>query len=125
VDVQKPSTSWKLGAAPQPYACSASVTFSLIFAKGALVIHVRHASRDPVSRFRPDHPVMRSGTSSDTRAPWSSNTVNSCLSAPSEARLLESDIKYVVIVGQLQITASRRLRDGEPGFNAKLVRDAT
>jgi len=99
-------------------------------AKRALVIHVRHASRNPVSRFRPDRPgyAVKDEAREHLGEPVVVNHVaSSFIGTDLEARLRERDIKYVVIVGATTnhcVETTTRMA-GNLGFNAKLVRDAT
>ena len=99
-------------------------------AKGALVIHVRHASRNPVSPFRPDQPgyTVQDEAREQPDEPVLVKHVNSSfIGTDLEARLRERDIKYVVIVGATTnhcVETTTRMA-GNLGFNVKLVRDAT
>lgn len=99
-------------------------------AKRALVIHVRHASRNPDSRFRPDRPgyAVQDEAREQPGEPVIVKHVNSSfIGTDLEARLRERDIKYVVIVGATTnhcVETTTRMA-GNLGFNAKLVGDAT
>jgi nicotinamidase-related amidase len=99
-------------------------------AKGALIIHVRHASRDHASPLRHDRPGY---AVQDQAREQAGETVlvkqvnSSFIGTDLEARLRERDIKYVVIVGATTnhcVETTARMA-GNLGFEVKLVRDAT
>jgi nicotinamidase-related amidase len=98
-------------------------------AKRALVIHVRHASLDPASRFRADQPghAVRPEAREQSGEPVIVKHVNSSfIGTDLEARLRQSNIDTVVIVGAatnhcVETTARTA---GNLGFKAMLVRDA-
>jgi nicotinamidase-related amidase len=99
-------------------------------AKRAPVIHVRHASRDPLSRLRPD----RSGyTVRDEAREQLGELVlikhvnSSFIGTDLETQLRKRDVKYVVIVGATTnhcVETTARMA-GNLGFDVKVVRDAT
>jgi nicotinamidase-related amidase len=99
-------------------------------AKGAPIIHVRHASRRPTSRFAPDQPghAVKDEAREQAGEPVIVKQVNSSfIGTDLERRLREKDIGHVVIVGATTnhcVETTARMA-GNLGFDAKLVRDAT
>lgn len=99
-------------------------------AKRALIIHVRHASRDPGSLFRPDQPGY---AVQDDACEWPGECVlikhvnSAFIGTDLETRLRAREIKNVVIVGATTnhcVETTARMA-GNLGFEVKLVRDAT
>jgi nicotinamidase-related amidase len=99
-------------------------------AKHALIIHVRHASPNPVSRFWPEHPgyAVQDDARERPGEPVIVKRVNSSfIGTDLEARLREGNIRYIVIVGATTnhcVETTARMA-GNLGFDVKLVRDAT
>jgi len=99
-------------------------------AKRAPVIHVRHASLNPASRFQADLPGFeaKDEVRERTGEPVLIKHVNSAfIGTDLEARLRCDNIDTVVIVGATTnhcVETTARMA-GNLGFKAKLVRDAT
>jgi nicotinamidase-related amidase len=99
-------------------------------AKDALVVHVRHASREAASRLRPDKPgyaVQDDARERPGEAVLVKHVNSSFIGTDLEARLREREIRYVVIVGATTnhcVETTARMA-GNLGFDVKLVRDAT
>lgn len=99
-------------------------------AKRALVIHVRHASLNPRSRFRADQPgyaVKDEARERPDEAVIVKHVNSSFIGTDLEARLRQEKIDNVVIVGATTnhcVETTARMA-GNLGFKAKLVRDAT
>jgi nicotinamidase-related amidase len=97
---------------------------------GAPVIHIRHASREPGSVFRPDGPGFRvqDCAREEPGEPVLVKHVNSAfIGTDLEARLRRDGIDTVVVVGATTnhcVETTTRMA-GNLGFNARLVRDAT
>jgi nicotinamidase-related amidase len=99
-------------------------------AKGAMVVHVRHASRNPRSRFRPELPgfVVKDEAREQPGEPVLVKHANAAfIGTDLEARLRDQGIDHVVIVGAMTnycVETTARMA-GNLGFDTKLVRDAT
>jgi nicotinamidase-related amidase len=99
-------------------------------AKRALVVHVRHASLDPASRFRanrPGHAVKAEAREQFGEAVVVKHASSSFIGTDLEARLRQNNIETVVIVGATTnhcVETTTRMA-GNLGFKALLVRDAT
>jgi nicotinamidase-related amidase len=97
---------------------------------GAPVIHVRHASREPGSRFRPDQPgyAVKDEAREQPGEVLIVKAVNSAfIGTDLEARLRAADIRNLVITGAMTnhcVETTTRMA-GNLGFTALLVRDAT
>ena len=114
-----------------PYAIARIVDLLAAFrAKGAMVVHVRHASSNPRSRFRPELPGF--GVKDEAREqPGELVLVKQANAAfigtDLEVRLRDKAIDHVVIVGATTnhcVETTARMA-GNLGFDTKLVRDAT
>jgi nicotinamidase-related amidase len=98
--------------------------------KGAPVVHVRHASRNSASRFRADRLgyAVKDEAREQPGEPVIVKHVNAAfIGTDLEARLRESDIEHLVIVGATTnhcVETTTRMA-GNLGFHALLVRDAT
>jgi nicotinamidase-related amidase len=99
-------------------------------AKGAPVIHVRHASLRPGSRFgadRPGHQVMEAAREIDGEQVVVKNVNSSFIGTDLEERLRREGIESVVIVGATTnhcVETTTRMA-GNLGFDTMVVRDAT
>jgi nicotinamidase-related amidase len=99
-------------------------------AKGAMVVHVRHSSRDPHSRFRPELPgfVVKDEAREQPGELVLVKRANSAfIGTDLEARLRDKGISHLVIVGAMTnycVETTARM-GGNLGFDTKLVRDAT
>jgi nicotinamidase-related amidase len=99
-------------------------------AKGAAVIHIRHASRRPTSRFAADQPghAVKDEAREQAGEPVIIKQVNSSFIGTNlERRLRDKNIEHLVIVGATTnhcVETTARMA-GNLGFDAKLVRDAT
>lgn len=98
--------------------------------KGAPVIHVRHASLNPGSRFgagRPGHQVIDAAKEIPGEAVVVKNVNSSFIGTDLEQRLRRAGIATVVIVGATTnhcVETTARMA-GNLGFDTKVVRDAT
>ena len=99
-------------------------------AAGALVIHIRHASREPGSVFRPEHPgyVVQDLARELPGEPVLVKHVNSAFIGTDLDGLLRTrGIRTLVIVGATTnhcVETTTRMA-GNLGYDARLVRDAT
>ncbi len=99
-------------------------------AAGAPVIHIRHASREPGSVFRPDQAgyAVQDFACEEPGEPVLVKHVNSAfIGTDLEARLRRVGIDTLVIVGATTnhcVETTTRMA-GNLGFKARLVRDAT
>jgi hypothetical protein len=99
-------------------------------AKGVPIIHIRHASLKPDSRFHVDRPgyAVKEEAREHEGEPVIVKHVNSAfIGTDLEARLRKAVIDTMVIVGATTnhcVETTTRMA-GNLGFNAKLVRDAT
>jgi nicotinamidase-related amidase len=99
-------------------------------AKGAMVVHVRHASRNPHSRFRPELPgfAVKHEAREHPGEPVLVKHANAAfIGTDLEARLRDKGIEHVVIIGATTnhcVETTARMA-GNLGFDTKLVRDAT
>ena len=99
-------------------------------AKGAPVIHIRHASRRPTSRFAQDQPghAVKDEAREHAGEPVIVKQVNSSfIGTDLERRLRDQRIEHLVIVGATTnhcVETTARMA-GNLGFDTKLVRDAT
>jgi len=133
VDVQKAFDEWERAGRRRnnPDAVKRIKDILTVFrASGALIIHMRHASRDPVSPLRQGQPgyAVREEAREQPGEPVLVKHVNSSfIGTDLEARLRERNIKYLVIVGATTnhcVETTARMA-GNLGFEVKLVRDAT
>lgn len=96
---------------------------------GAPVIHVRHASTEPNSVFRPERPgfaVMDIARELPGEAVLTKNVNSGFIGTGLEAMLRDKDIATLVIAGITTnhcVETTTRMA-GNLGFDAKLVRDA-
>ena len=96
----------------------------------APVIHVRHASTEPDSPFRPDragYAVKEEARERDGETVIVKNVNSAFIGTDLEARLRSSGIRSLVMVGATTnhcVETTTRMA-GNLGFDAKLVRDAT
>ena len=99
-------------------------------AKQAPVIHIRHASLNPESRFRadrPGHEVMDRAREVEGEPVVIKHVNSSFIGTDLEDRLRQAAIETVVIVGATTnhcVETTTRMA-GNLGFDTKLVRDAT
>jgi nicotinamidase-related amidase len=99
-------------------------------AGGAPVIHIRHASREPDSRFRADRPgyAVKEEAREAPGEPVLVKQVNAAfIGTDLEARLRAAGIDTLVIVGATTnhcVETTARMA-GNLGFRVLLVRDAT
>jgi nicotinamidase-related amidase len=99
-------------------------------AKGAMVVHVRHASRNPRSRFRPEQPgfAAKDEAREQPGEPVRVKHANAAfIGTDLETHLRAKGIDHVVIVGATTnhcVETTARMA-GNLGFDTKLVRDAT
>jgi nicotinamidase-related amidase len=99
-------------------------------AKGAPVIHIRHASLNPHSKFRaelPGHQVIDAAAEIEGEPVVVKHVNSSFIGTDLEERLRTGGIKNVVIVGATTnhcVETTTRMA-GNLGFDATLVRDAT
>jgi nicotinamidase-related amidase len=133
VDVQKAFDEWEAAGNRRnnPDAVERIVRLLADFrAKQAPVIHIRHASLHPTSRFRPDQSGFdaKDEVREQSREPVIVKQVNSAfIGTDLEARLRQMEIENVIIVGATTnhcVETTTRMA-GNLGFKAKLVRDAT
>jgi nicotinamidase-related amidase len=133
VDVQKAFDEWEAAGNRRnnPDAVARIAQLLADFrAKRAPVIHIRHASLDPASRFRPGQSGFDAREEARERPgePVIVKHVNaSFIGTDLEARLRQSGIENVVIVGATTnhcVDTTTRMA-ANLGFRAKLVRDAT
>jgi nicotinamidase-related amidase len=98
--------------------------------KGATVIHIRHSSLQPQSRFRagmPGHEVMEEATELPDEPVLVKHVNSSFIGTDLEERLHAGGIHNVVIVGATTnhcVETTTRMA-GNLGFDAVVVRDAT
>lgn len=98
--------------------------------KGAPIIHIRHASLNPDSRFRaelPGHQVIDAVAEIEGEPVVVKHVNSSFIGTDLEERLRSAGVKNVVIVGATTnhcVETTTRMA-GNLGFDAKLVRDAT
>ena len=98
--------------------------------KGAPVFHVRHASIEPNSPFRPERPghAVKDEAREQPGEPVIVKNVHSAfIGTDLEARLRDQGILTVVITGAMTnhcVETTARMA-GNLGFETKLVRDAT
>jgi nicotinamidase-related amidase len=103
---------------------------SVFRAKQILVIHIRHASLNPRSRFRADQPgyaVKDEARERPGEAVIVKHVNSAFIGTGLEARLRQANIENVIIVGATTnhcVETTARMA-GNLGFKAKLVRDAT
>jgi nicotinamidase-related amidase len=133
VDVQRAFDEWEAsgGRRNNPHAeLRINDLLADFRAKRAPVIHVRHASLDPASRFRADQPG--SAAKDEAREQPGESVIvkhvnSSFIGTDLEARLRRDHIETVVVVGATTnhcVETTVRMA-GNLGFNTKLVRDAT
>jgi len=97
---------------------------------GAAVIHIRHASLAPASRFRPEHSgfaVSDVGREQPGEPVLVKNVNSSFIGTDLEQRLRAAGLSTLVIVGATTnhcVETTTRMA-GNLGFDARLVRDAT
>ncbi len=133
VDVQKAFDEWEAAGRRRnnPDALDRIADILADFrAKRAPVVHMRHASRNPASRFQADLPgfAVKDEVREQSGEPVLVKHVNSSfIGTDLEARLRRDNIDTVVIVGATTnycVETTARMA-GNLGFKAKLVRDAT
>jgi nicotinamidase-related amidase len=133
VDVQKAFDEWEaLGKKRNNPDAVARITELLadFRAKGAPIIHIRHASLKPGSRFQAERLgyAVKEEAREQAGEPVIVKHVNSAfIGTDLEARLREAAIETVIIVGATTnhcVETTTRMA-GNLGFDAKLVRDAT
>ena len=133
VDVQKAFDEWEAAGRRRnnPDALDRIADILADFrAKRAPVVHMRHASRNPASRFQADLPgfAVKDEVREQSGEPVLVKHVNSSfIGTDLEARLRRDNIDTVVIVGASTnycVETTARMA-GNLGFKAKLVRDAT
>jgi nicotinamidase-related amidase len=133
VDVQKAFDEWVAAGRRRNNPQAVERISELLAAfrvKGAPVIHIRHASRRPNSRFAAGQPghAVKDEAREQAGEPVIVKQVNSSfIGTDLEQRLRESGIEHLVIVGATTnhcVETTARMA-GNLGFDAKLVRDAT
>jgi len=133
IDVQRAFDEWEASGKRRnnPDAIARIAELLAQFrARRAPIFHVRHASRNPASRFRADQPgyAVRDEAREQGGEPVIVKHVNSAfIGTDLEARLREARIENLVIVGVTTnhcVETTTRMA-GNLGFKAKLVRDAT
>ncbi len=133
VDVQKAFDEWEAAGRRRnnPDALDRIADILADFrAKRAPVVHMRHASRNPASRFQADLPgfAVKDEVREQSGEPVIVKHGNSSfIGTDLEARLRRDNIDTVVIVGASTnycVETTARMA-GNLGFKAKLVRDAT
>jgi nicotinamidase-related amidase len=133
VDVQKAFDEWEAAGRRRnnPHAVARIGELLAAFrAKGALVVHIRHASRRPNSRFAADRPghAVKDEAREHAGEPVIVKQVNSSfIGTDLERRLREKGIEHLVIVGATTnhcVETTARMA-GNLGFDTKLARDAT
>ena len=133
VDVQKAFDELEAAGRPRnnPDAVARiSELLAAFRARGAAVVHIRHASRRPTSRFAADQPghVVKDEAREQAGEPVIVKQVNSSfIGTDLEQRLRDQDIAHLVIVGATTnhcVETTARMA-GNLGFDTKLVRDAT
>jgi nicotinamidase-related amidase len=133
VDVQKAFDEIEAGGRPRnnPHALDRIVALAAAFrAAGAPVIHVRHASRNPASPFRPDRPghAVKDEVREQPGDVVIVKQVNSAfIGTDLEARLCRTGVQTIVIVGATTnhcVETTARM-GGNLGFDVRLVADAT
>ena len=133
IDVQKAFDEWEASGKRRnnPDAIKRIADLLALFRhKGAPIFHVRHASRNPASRFRADQPgyAVKDEAREQPGEPVIVKHVNSAfIGTDLEARLRQAQIENLVIVGVTTnhcVETTTRMA-GNLGFKAKLVRDAS
>jgi nicotinamidase-related amidase len=133
VDVQKAFDEIEAGGRPRnnPQAFDRIVALAAAFrAAGAPVIHVRHASRNPTSPFRPDRPghaVKDEVREHPSEAVIVKHVNSAFIGTDLEARLHRMGARTIVIVGATTnhcVETTARM-GGNLGFDVRLVADAT
>jgi nicotinamidase-related amidase len=133
VDVQRAFDEWEASGKRRnnPDAVARiSELLAAFRAKGAPVIHIRHASRRPTSRFAADQPghAVKDEAREHAGEPVIVKQVNSSfIGTDLERRLRHDGIEHLVIVGATTnhcVETTARMA-GNLGFDTKLVRDAT
>ena len=133
IDVQKAFDEWEASGKRRnnPDAIARIVELLAQFrTKRAPIFHVRHASLNPVSRFRADQSgyAVKDEVREQAGEPVVVKHVNSAfIGTDLEARLRQAGIENLVIVGVTTnhcVETTTRMA-GNLGFKAKLVRDAT
>jgi nicotinamidase-related amidase len=133
IDVQKAFDEWEAGGKRRnnPDAVKHIAELLALFrARRAPIFHIRHASRNPVSRFRADLPgyAVKDEAREQAGEPVIVKYVNSAfIGTDLEAQLRHARIENLVIVGVTTnhcVETTTRMA-GNLGFKAKLVRDAT
>jgi nicotinamidase-related amidase len=133
VDVQKAFEEWDASGRRRNNPDAVDRIADLLAAfrsKEAPVIHVRHASLNPDSRFRaelPGHQVIEAAAEVDGEPVVVKHVNSSFIGTDLEERLRSGGIRNVVIVGATTnhcVETTTRMA-GNLGFDAKLVRDAT
>lgn len=133
VDVQKAFDEWEAAGKRRnnPDAVRQIVRLLDGFrAKQAPIIHIRHASRNPVSRFgagKSGYAVKEEAREQPGEPVLVKHVNSSFIGTDLEERLRRANIENVVIVGATTnhcVETTTRMA-GNLGFKAKLVRDAT
>jgi len=133
IDVQKGFDEWEASGKHRnnPDAIERIAGLLALFrAKRAPIFHVRHASLNPVSRFRADQSgyAVKEEVREQDDEPVIVKHVNAAfIGTDLEARLRKAGIQNLVIVGVTTnhcVETTTRMA-GNLGFKAKLVRDAT
>src|SRR5581483_7030666 len=133
IDVQKAFDEWEAVGKRRnnPDAVKRIAELLALFrARHAPIFHIRHASRNPVSRFRAHLPgfAVKDEAREQAGEPVIVKHVNSAfIGTDLEARLRQAKIENLVIVGVTTnhcVETTTRMA-GNLGFKAKLVRDAT
>jgi nicotinamidase-related amidase len=133
IDVQKAFDEWEASGRRRnnPDAVRRIAELLADFrAKGAPIIHIRHASLKPGSRFQAERPgyAVKEEAREREGEPVLVKHVNSAfIGTDLEARLRQAGIGTLVIVGATTnhcVETTTRMA-GNLGFDAKLVRDAT
>lgn len=133
VDVQKAFDERDATGAPRnnPDAIARIAELLAAFrAKGAMVVHVRHASLNPRSRFRPEMPgfaVKDEAREQPGELVLVKRANAAFIGTDLEARLRDKGIGHVVVVGAMTnhcVETTARMA-GNLGFDTNLVRDAT
>lgn len=133
VDVQKAFEEWDASGQHRnnPDAVDRIADLLADFrAKGAPVIHIRHASLNPDSRFRaerPGHQVIDAAREAPGETVMVKNVNSSFIGTDLEEQLRHRGIDNVVVVGATTnhcVETTARMA-GNLGFSTMLVRDAT
>src|SRR5215467_7636960 len=133
IDVQKAFDEWEASGKRRnnPDAIKRVAELLALFrARRAPIFHVRHASLNPVSRFRADQPgyAVKDEAREQAGEPVIVKHVNSAfIGTDLERRLRDLDVKTLVIVGATTnhcVETTARMA-GNMGFDVRVVEDAT